>query len=141
MRRATKRLVFWGCKKCNQTNPPSNQKCAKCNEPRPTKYKAQRTVCGAGHKHASKKEAKVCDDLTLMAKGGVIHDLEQQPRFDLYAYGLGGFRFKVCQYVADFRYRDLDSWVVLDAKGVKTAMYRLKKKMMKACHGIEVQEA
>lgn len=105
-----------------------------------SKYGAVRTSCGL-HEHASKKEAKVCGDLTLMAKGGVIHDLKYQPRFDLFAYVAVGEKMKVCEYVADFSYLDLDKRIVLDVKGVKTAMYRLKKKMMKACWDIEVQEA
>jgi hypothetical protein len=100
-----------------------------------------RTVCGAGHKHASKKEAKVCDDLTLMARGGVIHDLEQQPEYALLAYGEFDSPVVVGKYRADFRYKDLDSTVVLDVKGMRTPMYNFKKKMMKACYGIEVQEA
>jgi hypothetical protein len=105
------------------------------------KYRAKRTSCGL-HEHASKKEAKVCSDLTLMAKGGVIHDLKQQPKFYLYAHNMaGGPRVRIGFYRADFSYTDLDSTVVLDVKGVKTPMYRLKKKMMKACWGIEVQEA
>lgn len=105
-----------------------------------SKYRAKRTSCGE-HIHASAKEAKVCTDLRLMEKGGVIHDLEFQPKFPLFALSAGGSGVRVCDYVADFRYKDLDSWVVLDVKGIKTRMYQLKKKMMKVCHDIEVQEA
>ena len=107
-----------------------------------SKYRAVRTSCGQGHKHDSKKEAKVCDDLSLMAKGGVIHDLQYQPKYPLYAWGLAGEAVKLCDYYADFSYTDLDAPVVLDVKGgVRTAVYRLKKKLMKICHGIDVQEA
>lgn len=109
--------------------------------PAKNKYRAKRTSCGL-HEHASKKEARKCGELTLLAKGGVIHDLEQQPRFSLYAYNV---EKKSCEFVgeyrADFRYQDLDRWVVLDVKGMRTPMYLWKKKMMKACWGIEVQEA
>ena len=88
------------------------------------------------------KEAKVCDDLSLMEKGGVIHELQIHPSFALYAYGSDGSKVKVCSYEADFQYIDLDKEIVLDVKGgVRTRMYSLKKKMMKACWGIEVQEA
>jgi hypothetical protein len=107
-----------------------------------SKYRAIKTVCGEGHRHDSKKEAKVCDDLTLMAKGGVIHDLEQQPEYELLAYDpKHGHGVIVGKYRADFRYKDLDSTVVLDVKGMRTPMFLFKKKMMKACWGIEVQEA
>jgi hypothetical protein len=32
-------------------------------------------------------------------------------------------------YIADFLYKDGDTWVVEDVKGMKTRDYRLKKKM------------
>ena len=50
---------------------------------------------------------------------------------------------KICKYVADFRYNKVDEYgsleeVVEDAKGVETAEFKLKKKLMKAVHGIEI---
>jgi hypothetical protein len=108
---------------------------------RRNKYGAKRTSCGI-HEHASAKEARKCGELTLLAKGGAIHDLLYQPRYPLSVFNFATRRpVHLCEYVADFEYKDLDSTVVLDVKGVKTPMYRLKKKMMKACWGIEVQEA
>jgi len=49
----------------------------------------------------------------------------------------------VCKYIADFVYSDIcgdRQTVVEDVKGVRTAVYRLKKKLMLACHGIEITE-
>jgi hypothetical protein len=50
----------------------------------------------------------------------------------------------VCTYVADFVYRDRDSGelVVEDFKSIatKTPVYRLKKKLMLAVHGISIKE-
>jgi hypothetical protein len=45
-------------------------------------------------------------------------------------------------YVADFRYRDVraDAWVVEDVKGVKTALYKLKKKIVEADRRITIVE-
>jgi hypothetical protein len=48
----------------------------------------------------------------------------------------------VCTYVGDFRYRDAhtDRLVVEDVKGIATPVYRLKRKLMQAVWGIEIQE-
>ena len=48
-----------------------------------------------------------------------------------------------CAYIADFRYKLVDEdgfekEIVEDAKGVETAEFKLKKKMMKAILGIDV---
>ena len=50
---------------------------------------------------------------------------------------------KICKYVADFQYNKVDEYgnleeVVEDAKGVETAEFKLKKKLMKAVYGIEI---
>ncbi len=85
----------------------------------------------------SKAEAQRYRELKLMERAGVIRDLELQPRFELV---VGGQR--VCTYVADFRYFDTAAGAVIvaDVKGKATDVYRLKAKLMLACHGIEVQE-
>jgi hypothetical protein len=64
--------------------------------------------------------------------------LELQVRFNLIVNDQ-----KICAYVADFRYEreNKDSvWeqIVEDAKGVETPEFKLKKKLMKACLGIEI---
>ncbi len=48
---------------------------------------------------------------------------------------------KICDYVADFVVEFADGHIdVIDAKGMRTAVYRLKQKMMRAVHGIEIVE-
>ncbi len=48
----------------------------------------------------------------------------------------------VCKYVADFVYYDQNGKkIVEDTKGMKTAIYKLKKKLMKAVLGIEIVES
>lgn len=106
------------------------------------KYRARATSCGV-HVHASKKEAARCVELRLLHKAGEIFSLECQPRYDLVVNGV-----KICTYVGDFRYRErirpdsiaLGDIIVEDCKGFKTAAYRLKKKLMLACFGIEIRE-
>lgn len=72
-----------------------------------------------------------------MLKAGVIRDLELQPKFDLQMNGK-----HVAFYYADFRYWDIEKnrEVVEDAKGIKTKVYQLKKKLVLACCGIKIEE-
>lgn len=88
--------------------------------------------------HKSKKEARRCTELHVLLRGGLISELEAhpQPRFDLVVNEV-----PICAYIADFRYRDSDGDVVVeDTKGWKTAEYKLKNRLMLACHGIDVKE-
>lgn len=72
----------------------------------------------------SKAEANRYLELKILLKSNLISNLEIHPVFDLYA----GIR-----YEADFQYIDDGGThgilTVEDVKGVKTAVYRMKKKM------------
>lgn len=86
---------------------------------------------------ASGKEAMRYGELKMLEGAGEIRELALQVPFRLVVEG-----DHVCDYVADFVYRDeLGRQVVEDVKGKRTEMYRLKKKLMKACHGIEIVES
>jgi hypothetical protein len=113
------------------------------------KYGAERTPCGQ-HTHDSKREAERCGELQLMEKAGEICSLEFQPRYELTVAGV-----KICTYVADFRYHEryippkreghyIVTWnedlVIEDVKGKRTREFIIKRKLMKACFGIEVLE-
>lgn len=91
-----------------------------------------------GVMHQSTGEARRCDELHLMQKGGLIRDLEAHPqvRYDLTVNGV-----HVCNYLADFRYFDIErgETVVEDFKGYQTEVSKLKLKLMEACHGISVE--
>lgn len=106
---------------------------------RHSKYNAKPTRCRQDLHHHSAMEAKRCNELHLMQEGGLISDLRAhpQPSYDLVVQDI-----KICRYLADFAYFDLqlDRYVVEDVKGHRTEVYRLKKKLMLACHGIEVEE-
>ena len=92
---------------------------------------------------ASKWEAHRWTELRLEEKAGFIRKLERQRPFAIVIDDI-----HVCNYVADFVYERLErfctgeSWqrVVEDAKGFRTEMYRLKKKLMRAALGIEIIE-
>lgn len=110
-----------------------------------TKYGSIRTACAAAYKdpeahkpHASKKEAARCDELRLLERGGEIVGLINQPAFPLIVNGV-----KVGKYTADFSYIDARTGasVVEDSKGFsKGEAYRLRKKIVEACHGIKITE-
>ncbi len=99
-----------------------------------SKYHAIRTEVD-GITFASKAEAHRYQELRLLEVAGEISDLERQVAFHLW---VGDEH--ICKYVADFRYVRGGETVVEDVKGVRTAAYVLKRKLMKACHGIDLLE-
>lgn len=102
---------------------------------RRNKYSAQ-AIEADGYRFASLRERDAYFDLKMRLRAGDITDLELQPRYPLVVNGIA-----VATYVADFRFRERDGQLkVLDAKGVKTAVYRIKRKLMQAVHGVTVEE-
>ena len=102
-----------------------------------TKWGNIPTRCAQGVMHQSKLEATRCDELHLLQAGGMITDLEAHPQ-PSYSLDVNGVH--VCRYIADFRYRDRDGAEhVEDTKGVLTKECDLKLKLMRACHGVEVE--
>lgn len=100
------------------------------------KYRAQRTICGAGHSHPSKGEAKRCDELSLLERAGHIKLLQREVPFPVIINGI-----KVFTYRADFVYFTDEGRTVEDFKGVLTPIYRLKKKCVEAYHpGLKIVE-
>lgn len=100
-----------------------------------SKYKAVPTAVD-GIIFASKKEAARYVELKILLKIGEISQLELQRPFELRVNGV-----LVCKYIADFVYLDKDGReVVEDVKGMKTAVYRLKSKLMIAVHGLRIVE-
>ena len=100
------------------------------------KYGNKKTVID-GIPFSSKAEARRYEELKLMQKAKVITDLELQPRYDIIVND-----HKCGFYKADFRYTDRETGkvVVEDVKGVKTAVYCLKKRLVKAIYGFDVVE-
>lgn len=94
--------------------------------------KSART-CYQVHVHDSIKEARRCNELTLMVKGGAITKLKQQPEFELQPkFSFRGKSFRAIAYRADFSYQDHKTgmFIIEDAKGFKTEKYLLKKKLL-----------
>lgn len=83
----------------------------------------------------SKLEAGFYQQLRLREAAGEISELELQPRFEFVINGV-----KVGRYTGDFRYTENGKVIVADAKGYFSRDYPLRKKLMKAVHGIEILE-
>lgn len=89
-----------------------------------------------GLRFASSKEARRYAELKLLERAGEISDLQLQPRYPLTLNGA-----LICTYVADFAYHDKSGGrVTEDAKGYRTPVYRLKRKMFAAQYGYEITE-
>lgn len=102
----------------------------------PSKYRAVPTEID-GIRFASKAEARRYTELKLLLAHGGIRNLELQPAYAIVVNGV-----RVGKYLADFRYeiREAGGWrqVVEDVKGVETALYRLKAKLVRALYGVEI---
>ena len=102
-----------------------------------SKYGNKKTVVD-GITFDSKWESQRYLYLKSLKRAGRVKNLELQPRFIIIVNGQ-----KICTYIADFRYDKEDAqgeWehIVEDAKGVETTEFKLKKKLMKAVHNIEI---
>lgn len=87
----------------------------------------------------SKKEAKRYQQLQLLEKAGHVKDLAKQVKYDLNVNGV-----RIATYTADFVYLELrkGAWekVVEDVKGYPNDRWPMKKKLMKAIHGVVIRE-
>lgn len=97
---------------------------------------------GSVHKFPSKKEAQRYDELLILYKAGKISDLRLQPQFTLQESYITaeGRRIRAIRYDADFSYWRDGEYIVEDAKGIQTPVYKMKRKMMADKFGIEVKE-
>lgn len=102
-----------------------------------SKYGNIKTITSDGIKHDSIKEAKRWCELKLLERAGVVTDLQRQVKFLLIPKQEGE---RAVYYVADFVYTENGKKVVEDAKGCRTEVYKLKKKMMLYFHGITIKE-
>lgn len=86
----------------------------------------------------SQKEYKRWYELNLLQKAGQISELERQVTFRLEVNGQ-----LICKYIADFCYIENGKRIIEDTKSSftkKLPVYRLKYKLMKAIHGIEIRD-
>lgn len=92
-----------------------------------------------GERFDSKAEFRVISEARLLAMAGDISELRTKPVYNITINGV-----TVCRYEADFQFKDANgSLWVCDVKSHATArnpVYRLKKKLMKAVHNIDIKE-
>lgn len=106
-----------------------------------SKYKNKKTEVD-GVIFDSKKEASRYIELKLAEKAGDINDLKLQVKFVLIPKQNGE---RECGYIADFVYKDKKTGevVVEDVKSspkYKTAVYKIKKKLMLYFYNIKIKE-
>lgn len=121
------------------------------DEPKPNKFGAKKAECQHGHTHASRKEARRCNDLHLLERAGEIIALKQQPKFLFNVNGRAvvGDGGRQVFYTADFSYLEPAKrgnefsieregknliHVVEDVKGpYRNDAWKLRKAFFRAC--------
>jgi hypothetical protein len=114
------------------------------NAPPPTKNKYSNEKTEAhGKKFDSKKEANRYGELLLLEKAGAIKGLGRQVRYQLLPPAVdkdGKTIERAVEYIADFAYMENGALVVEDVKGMRTAAYVIKRKMMLYMLDIQIRE-
>jgi hypothetical protein len=115
---------------------------------RAPKYGAQKAEGAQGLKFDSRMEARRHGELLVLERVGQIRNLKCQVRFELVpAVRLSGAKrlSPGIDYVADFTYEEKrgGTWapVIEDCKGAITAVYRMKRHMMKAMYDLDIRES
>ena len=120
------------------------------------KYHNEKTIVD-GIAFDSRKEARRYQELKLMERAGEISDLRLQVKYELipaqyemkdeWVSPTRVQQKEVCveravNYIADFVYKDkmTEETVVEDTKGMRTEVYKIKKKLMLWVHGIKIRE-
>lgn len=107
-----------------------------------SKYHAKKTTVD-GITFDSRREADRYLVLKSMEEDGAIEDLRRQVRYELVpAFDVGDRHYRPVFYVADFVYLDkeTDKEVIEDVKGMRTDVYRLKRKLFARRYGKVIKE-
>ena len=96
---------------------------------RRNKYGNKKTTAD-GYLFDSIKEKNRYFELKLLERIEEIHDLELQPKFEIIPGVYWGSRkLQKRFYIADFMYKENGAYIVEDVKGVRTAVYTLKRQL------------
>jgi hypothetical protein len=105
------------------------------------KFNAVKTTID-GIKFHSKKESMRYTQLKLYEKGGLISDLRLQVPYELIPkLVINGKTERAIKYIADFVYFDTvyKVEIVEDVKGMITDIFKLKYRLMKLIHNIDIK--
>lgn len=109
------------------------------------KYHAKKVVTPEGIFDSRKEHRRWCE-LRLLERAGKITKLRRQVSYSLipaqYEEQYKKCLERECVYKADFVYIDTETGkeVVEDTKGVRTADYKIKRKLMLYRYGIRIRE-
>lgn len=104
---------------------------------KPHKYRATKTKV-EGIEFDSKAEARRYKILKLMEQQGKISHLSLQPKYLLQeSFRHEGKVVRAITYTADFRYVEDGKTIVEDVKGMKTALYQIKRKLFLRRYGAD----
>lgn len=108
--------------------------------PRRQKYANQRIEID-GQAFDSKAEARYWGVLQMRLKAGEISNLRRQVVYELApAVVIAGRKRPPLRYIADFVWEEGGREVVADVKGCVVDVFRVKRHLMKAVHGIDILE-
>ena len=96
-----------------------------------------------GYTFDSIREKNYYIKLKLLEKAGKIKELELQKEFELQpSFKLNNKTSRKITYRADFTYKTTedDKLHIIDVKGFRTDVYRLKKKLFEYKYRIEIEE-
>lgn len=97
------------------------------------KYGAKRTTAQDGMTRDSKYEASVADELYTRKQAGDIKDYDSQYKVEMWACNHEGDPVLKVDHKIDFRIHHNDgSYELLEAKGVETADYKMRRKWLEA---------
>ena len=112
-------------------------------QPGYSKYKNEKIVID-GIKFDSNREGQRYLDLKMLERAGEIKNLRLQYKFVLQDgyVGPSGKKIRPITYIADFVYWDVRKGciVVEDSKGMRTDVYKLKKKLFEFKYGMPINE-
>ena len=118
------------------------EKLVNAKQPKKSKYGNKKVMCD-GIKFDSAKERNYYLKFKIMEEAGIIKDLEIQKKFILQkGYTINDKKRREISYYADFCYISTkdDKLHVVDIKGFRTDVYKLKKKLFEYKYKIEIEE-
>ncbi len=105
-----------------------------------SKYNNQKIRVG-GEVFDSKREYNRWCELRLLERSGIIRNLQRQVKFRLIDSQKTPERTeRPCDYIADFVYYENGKRVVEDCKGMRTDVYKIKRKLMFEKYNISIRE-